>query len=145
MTWWIVILLLGAALSPLVWLKPSNRQRGQMALRLAARRQGLGMQLAQQDWPYWMTERAPVQCAQYHRARRRERTDAWSYWQEQSGQWCNQWREPCADAQLLVQLQSLPEDVYRIEATPQMLAVYWGERGAQPELDKVLTVMNELA
>ena len=35
---WIVVLLLAAAFSPLVWIVPSRRPRGQMDVRLAARR-----------------------------------------------------------------------------------------------------------
>ncbi len=58
MTTWLVILLLAVMLSPLAWLMPSNRQRGKMALRLEARRLGLAMQLARQDWPHWL-ESAP--------------------------------------------------------------------------------------
>ena len=70
MTWWIVLLLVGAALSPLVWLRPLPQQRGQMELRLAARRLGLGMQLGQQQWPHWLEKQPPERCAQYHRGRR---------------------------------------------------------------------------
>ena len=104
MTWWIVLLLVGAALSPLVWLRPSPQQRGQMELRLAARRLGLGMQLGQQQWPHWLEKQPPERCAQYHRGRRAGRSDSWSYWQVAPGQWCNQWREPCADAAMLERL-----------------------------------------
>ena len=51
---WIVVLLLAAAFSPLVWIVPSRRQRGQMDVRLAARRMGLGMQMARPEWPHWV-------------------------------------------------------------------------------------------
>ncbi|MWV16078.1 hypothetical protein F3I16_08450 [Pseudomonas sp. L-22-4S-12] len=145
MTWWIVVLLVGVALSPLVWLRPSRRQSGQMALRLAARRLGLGMQLVQQEWPHWLECSPPGSCAQYHRARRRGRQDSWCYWQAQPGQWLNQWREPCADEQLLAQLRQLPTDVYKVEAGPQMLALYWGERGGEAELQRVAGLLAELA
>lgn len=60
MTTWLVILLLAVMLSPLAWLMPSNRQRGKMALRLEARRLGLAMQLARQDWPHWLELSADV-------------------------------------------------------------------------------------
>jgi hypothetical protein len=137
MTWWIVLLLVGAALSPLVWLRPSPRQRGQMELRLAARRQGLGMQLGQQEWPHWLEVQPPERCAQYHRGRRAGRRDSWAYWQTAPGRWCNQWREPCVDALMLERLCSLPADVYKVEASAQMVSLYWGERGGEAELRKV--------
>lgn len=145
MTWWVVLLLIGAALSPLVWLRPSPRQRGQMALRLAARRLGLGMQLSQQDWPHWFEGHPPASCAQYHRGRRRGVSDTWSYWQTAPGQWCNQWREPCVDAGMLEKLQRLPVDVYKVEAGPQMVALYWGERGEEPELQRVAEFLAAVA
>lgn len=145
MTWWIVVLLVGAALSPLVWLRPSPRQRGQMALRLAARRMGLGMQLAQQDWPHWLASSPPASCAQYHRARQGGHKDSWSYWQAAPGQWLNQWREPCVDARVLEQLRGLPVDVYKVEAGPQIIALYWGERGGEAELRLVAELLAQLA
>ena len=40
MTVWIVLLLTAVVLSPLVWLRPSRRQQGRMAIRMAARSQG---------------------------------------------------------------------------------------------------------
>jgi hypothetical protein len=53
------------------------------------------------------------------------------------GQWVNKWRELCTDQALLAQLQELPADVYKVEATTQMLSVCWGERGENAALDKV--------
>lgn len=141
--WW-VILFIAVALSPLVWLRPSPRQRDQMAVRLAARRQGLGMQLAQEDWPYWMEERAPARCAQYHRPRR-QGGDSWCFWQVTPGLWQDRWREPCSDAQLLSQLSRLPGDAYKIEANRQMISLFWGEQGGEPALQTVAAVLAELA
>lgn len=145
MTGWIVVLLIAMALSPLVWLRPSRRQSGQMAQRLAARRLGLAMQLSQQEWPHWLVRQPPGTCAQYHRARRAGRSDSWSYWQAEPGHWLNQWREPCLDTLVLAQLSSLPADVYKAEASPQMLALYWGERGGDAELQKVAEFLAALA
>ena len=145
MTGWIVVLLIAMALSPLVWLRPSRRQSGQMAQRLAARRLGLAMQLSQQEWPHWLPHQPPGTCAQYHRGRRAGRSDSWSYWQVAPGQWCNQWREPCADAAMLERLQALPADVYKVEATPQMISLFWGERGGEEELRAVAALLAQLA
>ncbi|WP_437881182.1 hypothetical protein [Pseudomonas sp. LRF_L74] len=145
MTWWIVILFVGVALSPLVWLRPSARQSGQMALRLEARRMGLGMQLVQEQWPHWLETPPPHSCAQYHRARRTGREEPWCYWQSTPGQWLNQWREPCPDVALLERLSSLPGDVYKVEAGRQMIALYWGERGDKDTLQRVARFLDEVA
>lgn len=141
---WIIVLLLAALLSPLVWIVPSRQQRGQMAVRLAARRLGLGMQMARPEWPHWMQPEPPTSCPQYHRQRLCGRED-WRYWQVAPGEWHNRWREPCADAQLRDLLCQLPADVYMVEAAAQMLALYWGERGGETELARVAQVMLELA
>lgn len=45
MTFWVVVSILALMLSPMVWLLPSRRTSGRMALRLEARRMGLAMQL----------------------------------------------------------------------------------------------------
>lgn len=134
---WIVLLFLIVVLSPLALLMPSRRQRGRMDVRLQARRLGLAMQLSRQEWPHWLAQEPPVSCAQYHRARRRGQVDSWCYWQAKPGTWLNKWREPCADASLAAQLAQLPADVYKVEATTQMVALYWGERAQADSLHKI--------
>lgn len=145
MTVWIVLLLVAVVLSPLAWLRPSRRQQGRMAIRMAARSQGLGMQLSQQDWPHWLPDEPPSPCPQYHRARRKGAENTWCYWQMSPGQWVNQWREPCADTALIPHLQTLPADVYKVEASKQMVSLCWGERGDVQSLEPVAAVLKALA
>nr|BFE90056.1 hypothetical protein GCM10020185_05920 [Pseudomonas brassicacearum subsp. brassicacearum] len=101
MTVWIVVSILLVVLSPLAWLRPSRVQSGRMALRMEARRLGLAMQLAPQEWPHWLGQQPPNPCAQYHRPRRGKEPAVWSYWQTAPGVWVNQWREVCQDESLL--------------------------------------------
>jgi len=146
MTIWIVVLILALVLSPLAWLKPSRRQSGQMALRLQARRMGLAMQLAPQQWPHWLPVEPPSPCAQYYRPRSRSRaTEQWCYWQLSAGHWCNQWREPCADPALVEAFGRLPANVYKVEAGPQIICVYWGEKGEGNVLQDIAEVLKALA
>lgn len=145
MSVWIIALLVGVALSPLAWLRPSSRQSRQMAQRLTARSMGLGMQLASETWPHWLREEPPSRCPQYYRARRSGNEDQWCYWQIAAGQWLNQWREPCADGRVLAQLERLPTDVFKVESGKQMIAVFWGE-GAEPQaLENIAAVLDLLA
>ncbi|NBA93802.1 hypothetical protein [Pseudomonas sp. R5(2019)] len=145
MTFWLVVSILALILSPFAWLKPTRNQSGKMAVRMEARRMGLGMQLTPQEWPHWLPNEPPIQCAQYHRPRRAGRDDTWCYWQTTPGVWMNQWREPCTDTGLLTELIKLPANVYKIEAGPQMLALYWGERGDTAVLQDIAAVMKALA
>ncbi|MCY1268999.1 hypothetical protein D9M71_286700 [compost metagenome] len=142
---WILILLLGLLLSPLAWLLPSRNQRGQMALRLEARRLGLAMQLSRQEWPHWLEQQPPVSCAQYHRGRSKGRSDAWQYWQSAPGQWLDRWREDSAAPELASALANLPKDVYMVEATPQYIALYWGERGDSADLQRIADFLSRHA
>lgn len=141
---WMIVAVLALVLSPLVWMVPSRRQRGQMDMRLAARRLGLGMQVARKDWPHWLQPEPPHACAQYHWPRPAGLAD-WSYWQVAPGQWHNRWREPCAEPAHLVHLATLPTDVYQVEALGRMLALYWGEKGGEQELERVAAGMRALA
>lgn len=134
---WIPLLLVAFALSPLAWLVPSRRQRGQMDVRLQARRMGVAMQLMPQDWPHWLERLPPSPCPQYHSAGRCGRQDSWCYWQDEPGQWLNKWREPCEDGVLLAQLLELPADVFKAEASTQMVALCWGERGGEEALQRI--------
>lgn len=142
---WIALLLLAVALSPLSWLAPSRREKAAMGLRLQARRMGLAMQLVRRDWPHWLPVEPPGSCAQYYRHRRKGHTDGWSYWQVAPGEWVNEWREPLEDGQLLERLQELPKDVYMVEAGPQVVSLYWGERGDQSDLARVSRTLERLA
>ncbi|UVE19204.1 hypothetical protein NVV93_07465 [Pseudomonas sp. LS44] len=145
MTWWIVILLTMAALSPLAWLRPSRRQGRQITVRLEARRRGLGMQLVSQEWPHWLALQPPSPCAQYHRPRRAGKVDSWSYWQLAPGQWVNQWREPCTDTRLNEHFETLPADVFKAEADRQMVALYWGEGSEEGALQRIAAALQGLA
>ena len=142
---WIPILLVAFALSPIAWLVPSRRQRSQGDVRLQARRMGLAMQLVPQDWPHWLEPLPPGLCPQYYSAGRRARQDSWCYWQNGEGQWMNKWREPCADIELLEQLKLLPRDIYKAEASNQMVAVCWGERGAGQALELIADFLKARA
>ncbi|WP_339461896.1 hypothetical protein [Pseudomonas sp. EA_105y_Pfl2_R69] len=133
---WIPLVLVAIALSPLAALLPSRRQRGQMDVRLQARRMGVAMQLMPQDWPHWLAQLPPSPCPQYHSARR-GRQDSWCYWQGEPGQWLNKWREPCEDGALLAQLLELPADVFKVEASTKMVALCWGERGGEEALQRI--------
>ncbi|MCB2255253.1 hypothetical protein KTQ74_25355 [Pseudomonas chlororaphis] len=145
MTVWIVVSILALVLSPLAWLRPSRRQSGQIALRMEARRMGLAMQLAPQEWPHWMVPQPPNPCAQYHRPRRSAHAACWVYWQSAPGVWVNQWREECEDAALLEQFRTLPANVFKIEADRQMIVLYWGERGEASVLQDIAAVLKALA
>jgi len=144
MTVWIVLSILALVLSPLAWLRPSRQQSGKMALRMEARRMGLGMQLAPQEWPHWLPKEPPSPCAQYHRPRRSEQA-CWVYWQTAPGVWLNQWREPCEDPLLMAQFNTLPADVFKIEAGKQIIALYWAERGELEILQRISAVLKALA
>jgi len=142
---WFVLLFVAILLSPLSWLVPSRHQRGQMDVRTQARRLGVAMQLSPQEWPHWLLSLPPGSCPQYYSARRRGQVDSWCYWQMEPGQWLNKWREPCADQALLTHLQALPADVFKVEASDQMLSVCWGERGAVEALEKIVAFLKARA
>ncbi|MEX5607714.1 hypothetical protein ABFV58_06705 [Pseudomonas protegens] len=145
MTVWIVVSILAVVLSPLAWLRPSRRQSGLIALRMEARRMGLTMQLAPQEWPHWLGQEPPNPCPQYHRPRRSGQPVCWSYWQIAPGNWVNQWREPCVDEPLLKHFQALPAGVFKVEADKQMIALYWNERGEVSVLQDIASVLKALA
>lgn len=145
MTVWIVVSIILVVLSPLAWLRPSRVQNGRMALRMEARRLGLAMQLAPQQWPHWLDPQPPNPCAQYYRPRRGKQPDTWSYWQSAPGGWVNQWREACQDESLLVHLSKLPANVYKIEADGQMIALFWGEKGEATVLQDISDVLKACA
>ena len=145
MTVWLVVSILALILSPLAWLRPSRKQSEQMNLRLEARRIGLAMQLAPQQWPHWLHKEPPSPCPQYHKGRRKGREDCWAYWQVTPGEWCNTWREPCEDARLSQAFARLPASVYKVEADSRMIALYWGERGDKSVLQDIAQALEELA
>lgn len=61
------------------------------------------------------------------------------------GVWVNQWREVCVDEKLLPYFATLPDNVYKIEADKQMIALYWGEKGEASVLKDIDTLLRALA
>jgi hypothetical protein len=116
-----------------------------MAVRMEARRMGLGMQLTPQEWPHWLPKEPPSPCPQYHRPRSREQAPCWVYWQTDPGNWVNQWREACEDAVLMAQFGTLPADVFKVEAGKQLIALYWGEGGEPETVQRISAVLKALA
>jgi hypothetical protein len=145
MTVWIVVSILALVLSPLAWLMPSRNQSGKMSLRMEARRMGLAMQLAPQEWPHWLPSEPPSPCAQFHRPRRQGAIDTWTYWQTQPGHWLNQWREPCPDPRLMQAFGTLPGNVFKVDAGLQMISLFWGEKGQPQDLQAIAKVLRDLA
>ena len=145
MTVWLVVSILALILSPLSWLRLSRKQGEQMSLRLEARRMGLAMQLAPQQWPHWLEMEPPSPCPQYHRARRRGHEDSWCYWQVSPGVWWNKWREVCEEPRLMEVFARLPETVYKVEADTRMIALYWSERGDKSVLQDIAQAFETLA
>ncbi|MCI0911021.1 hypothetical protein [Pseudomonas putida] len=145
MTVLLVVSILALILSPFAWLRQSRKQGEQMSLRLEARRMGLAMQLAPQQWPHWLEKEPPSPCPQYHRARRRGHEDSWCYWQVSPGVWCNQWREVCEVTRLNDVFSRLPGTVYKVEADKRMLALYWSERGDKSVLQDIAYAFETLA
>ena len=46
---------------------------------------------------------------------------------------------------MLTHLASLPKDVYKVEASAQMVALYWGERGTAEDLQRIADALKSLA
>ncbi|MGA3802287.1 hypothetical protein ACPCYX_31725, partial [Pseudomonas fluorescens] len=86
------------------------------ALRMEARRTGLAIQLAPQEWPHWLHPEPPSPCAQYHRPRRGSQPVCWSYWQKSQGAWVNHWQEIREDRPLLDRFETLPGNALTVEA-----------------------------
>ena len=106
---------------------------------------GMSMQLAPQEWPYWLEPEPPGNCAQYHRPRRSNTPEVWCYWQSAPRIWVNQWREECVDERLLAQFKKLPPSVYKVQASAQMIVLVWGEKGEVEVLQAIDEVLKALA
>ncbi|MNH40491.1 hypothetical protein D3C79_1018170 [compost metagenome] len=59
--------------------------------------------------------------------------------------WLNQWREPCEEPRLAEAFARLPASVYKVEADPRMIALYWTERGDKSVLQDIAHVLDTLA
>lgn len=143
-TWLWVVLGLFLIISPAFWLLPSRRQKGQMAMRLAAGRQGIRVSMVRPDWPHWMLDHVANETAQYTWVRKRASQPLVQFWQVSAQIWHNKWREPLEDQDLLVHLQTLPADVWSIEIGPAAVQLTWAERGEVSGLEAVSQVLKSL-
>ena len=51
----------------------------------------------------------------------------------------------CVDETLLAHFATLPDNVYKVEADKQMIAVYWGEKGEASVLKDIDALLKALA
>ena len=130
MTWWIVLLLVGAALSPLVWLRPSPQQRGQM-VRLAARAWSLacswGSSSGRTGWRNNRRNAVPIPPGSAARGA----VTAGATGRSRRGSGATSGASPAPMRSCWNASVALPADVYKVEATPQMISLFWGERGGE--------------
>ena len=145
MTVWIVVSILLVVLSPLAWLRPSRHQSGRMALRMEARRIGLAMQLAPQEWPHWLSPGAAEPLRAVPSAAAWQSAGVLELLAKIPGVWVNQWQEACEDPALLNHFEKLPANVYKVEADKQMITLYWGEKGEAEVLQQIDATLKALA
>ncbi|MFP3457925.1 hypothetical protein R0J89_16920, partial [Psychrobacter sp. SIMBA_152] len=59
--------------------------------------------------------------------------------------WWNQCREPCEEPRLAEAFARLPASVYKVEADPRVIGLYWTERGDKSVLQDIAQVFETLA
>lgn|GEM_PF-1486513 len=153
-----VTLVLGSAL----WVLPSPRERGQMAMRREAMLKGLQVKLTKIKDREYPGEQ--IQCIEYGLAHRRAqglKLQTWmlyrqtendraslsvreagiSGWFYDRDQGSYRFDDSETMSMLLAQL---PEDVMAVQCTVGALSVYWQERGEMDDVAAILTVLTGL-
>lgn len=159
MVWLLIIAVVGLVFAPVMWLKPSPRQRRLVKLRAAARREGVAVRL----------ESPPL-----HAARSRMAAYRWAFTQARPGpdfvlvreqaastslktfregwRWrVEPLRPPSAEAveRLEEALSALPEDALVLECGDHALTLWWeeslGEEALAPLLVRLTALRDALA
>lgn len=137
MEWLIIVMILMFVVTPVMWLKPSPKQRRLMALRESAKKHGVNVKM----------EKPPL-----HHFKGSMPAYRWHYPQDEPGPTFVLVREECASAALEPYhagwrwrvaplrpmssdatqpfeslLERLPQDAMVIESTPQALTLWWWE------------------
>ncbi|NKI17208.1 hypothetical protein HCU74_07205 [Spongiibacter sp. KMU-166] len=134
MFWLIVIGVLAFMLAPILWIIPSPRQKRQIALRDVARKQGILVQIGSLPQSRRQRVRKEGQipglayCLMLPKGARLAR---WRLWFNGEGEHDDVAGPPDSVRQKIAALgDAWPEDVILIEASEQMLKVYWREKNA---------------
>ncbi len=117
-----------------------------MALRMEARRIGLAMQLAPQEWPHWLKQRAAEPLCAILPATTRQHAgnlELLAVGDRVCGLISGV--KSATIEKLLPHFATLPANVYKVEADKQMIALYWGEKGEASDLLAIDALLKALA
>lgn len=151
----IVALIIGLVISPVLYLKPSPRQKQQMQLRQKAMELGLQVKLSplpgsdsvkkQRTNTNMMSYRLmrssnDVKSLSHHYQAGRSLTDHsdWVFYQTKN-------KAPVMLGEAVLPLfSSLPESVVAIESMQGFVAVYWGETGGEEQLNMIVDTLKAI-
>lgn len=134
----LILFILAVAISPLLQMVPSKRQRRQAAMREQAAIAGLFVEF--RSVPGEPEEAASGQTIFYGLRWPRGHTLAAVLWHRRSDRWYCQ-SDPAAQAPEL--LQSLPEDVVAASVNGVAVGVYWQEQGGADEVAAIASSLQQ--
>lgn len=167
-----IALVIALLVAPIIALRPSGRQREQMALRQAARARGLRTELVTIEDPdpdpdsyRSVTGKAlarEIKCIAYRRSRRRPSDTrrlpalAWAVGRNTGATdgplsgW--RWETPLPEfasdelrAAIPHALESMPDDVIRVDEEYADVSAYWRERGGMEAFEQIADALDALA
>lgn len=131
-------------LTPILAMKPSQRQKQMASYRLHAKAKGFMIGLAELPYVVRRDNAWDVQNAAAYRLLL-DKEDAaaskpWYLFRNREGQWLDEFEEPISDS-VQQQLSGLPDDCLMIAREPRAIVAWWLEKGDKDQLDKMVQLL----
>lgn len=139
MQYFIIIVVVLIALSPLISMRPSPRKLKQAKMRQAA--YGRGMQVMFCDMPGGGEPVKGIAYRLLRRDRKQKKRDRMGSYLRTADQWTSS--QQVSD-QLVATLVKLPESVSAVSIESNGCSVYWHEAGDLADVEKIYDVLSEL-
>lgn len=154
MAWVIAMLALALVVSPVVWMMPSPAQRRQARLRQRAMQLGLQVRVGELPQTHRQrVRREPARAGVSYRLPVHDQRELFAgeyrlCRERAGGAWVAEPERtlaPVLREALDAAMAAVPADVAAIELTPQGPALYWTERGDEPEVELLAAQLQALA
>ena len=140
LTYFFIVLVVLVALSPLISMMPSRRQRQIAKLRQRAAMCGVQVQLRKPPAPVADSGLQPF----YGRGRQRgdHRVAATAIYHLQGDSWISAAGEPCIEHNDL--FKRLPDGVSHVYEAAREVGLFWNERGEESDVERISQVLQQL-
>lgn len=160
MATFIIVLIVASLLGSILWIRPSNKERQQMQLRLLARKKQLSVQFTHIDLPdKWDKSKTKTKVTAYHKFRAKKQAsltesvnlypyEVWKHDEVANGWYASRplsSNQPLALSDMAITILQNSHHLFTaIKIEFDCVSLYWNETGEESDIDDINALLQEL-